>query len=253
MRMTRSRKGWWTTSSATPNATSRCRCSPRPRLPAQPSMSAPPTLRRKRGARKLTPAPIRRSAQFPRQARQKRELLSPLPSLRLESDRRRSPGTTVTLVQAKGRLVIADSSTGEILAEHLLVQARHLCATNTTTDGARRVPSRGPRPRTSVRQQFCALGPEAEAFSVGAAAIGNTSLASELGGQRGNAAATEAVRVGGNRSSMRRNIWAATSSSVHQHRHTVAWARRPVRQNALTHRAGALRRAVLLWAHGLIV
>ncbi len=39
---------------------------------------------------------------------------------------------------------------------------------------------RGPRPKTFVRQQFCALGEDAEAFLVGGAAIGNTRLASKL-------------------------------------------------------------------------
>ena len=42
------------------------------------------------------------------------------------------------------------------------------------------LPSRGPRPKTTVEQQFCALGEDAEAFLVGAAAIGNTRLGSEL-------------------------------------------------------------------------
>jgi hypothetical protein len=47
-------------------------------------------------------------------------------------------------------------------------------------DGPRPAPSRGPRPKTSTEQHFCALGPAAEAFIVGAAAIGNTRLAAEL-------------------------------------------------------------------------
>ena len=41
-------------------------------------------------------------------------------------------------------------------------------------------PSRGPRPETHAEQQFCALGEDAQAFLVGAAAIGNTRLGSEL-------------------------------------------------------------------------
>ena len=47
-------------------------------------------------------------------------------------------------------------------------------------DGPRPAPSRGPRPKTATEEQFCALGPTAEAFLVGAAAIGNTRLAAEL-------------------------------------------------------------------------
>jgi hypothetical protein len=42
------------------------------------------------------------------------------------------------------------------------------------------VPTRGPRPRTTIEKQFCALGEDAEAFIIGAAAIGNTRLGSEL-------------------------------------------------------------------------
>src|SRR5258705_4912510 len=38
------------------------------------------------------------------------------------------------------------------------------------------VPTRGPRPRTTIEKQFCALGEDAEAFIIGAAAIGNTRL-----------------------------------------------------------------------------
>ncbi len=41
-------------------------------------------------------------------------------------------------------------------------------------------PSRGPRPKTNVERQFCDLGDDAQAFLVGAAAIGNTRLGSEL-------------------------------------------------------------------------
>src|SRR5664279_6465039 len=41
-------------------------------------------------------------------------------------------------------------------------------------------PNRGPRPKTTTEQQFCGLGPAAEAFLVGAAAIGNTRLPAEL-------------------------------------------------------------------------
>lgn len=47
-------------------------------------------------------------------------------------------------------------------------------------DRPRAAPSRGPRPKTATEQQFCALGEVAEQFLVGAAAIGNTRLSSEL-------------------------------------------------------------------------
>jgi len=43
------------------------------------------------------------------------------------------------------------------------------------------VPARAVRPKTAAEQQFCALGPVAEAFLVGAVAAGNTRLGPELG------------------------------------------------------------------------
>ena len=49
-----------------------------------------------------------------------------------------------------------------------------------TTTGHDRHPAAGHDPKTTCEQQFCALGEDAEAFLVGAAAIGNTRLGSEL-------------------------------------------------------------------------
>ena len=132
-----------------------------------------------------------------------RELLSALPSLRVEigpppvtrkvdrlscvrfaSARYSVPvrfiGATVMLRQVDGRLVIVDSSSGEVLAEHVLAQPGTASVLDEHFDGARPAPNRGPRPRTTVEQQFCALGTSAEQFLVGAAAIGNTRLSSEL-------------------------------------------------------------------------
>ncbi|KZF06684.1 transposase [Rhodococcus sp. EPR-157] len=132
-----------------------------------------------------------------------RELLSALPSLRLEigpppvtrkvdrlscvrfaSARYSVPvkfiGRAVTLTQVDGRLVIVDPTTGELLAEHDLAQPGTASVFDEHYDGARPAPNRGPRPRTTVEQQFCALGDSAEQFLVGAAAIGNTRLSSEL-------------------------------------------------------------------------
>jgi hypothetical protein len=67
-------------------------------------------------------------------------------------------------------------------------------------DGPRPQPSRGPRPKTEAEQQFCVLGEDAEAFLVGAAAIGNTRLGSDLdillalGAAHGEQALVEALR-----------------------------------------------------------
>ncbi|MET0863301.1 MAG: IS21 family transposase [Nakamurella sp.] len=131
-----------------------------------------------------------------------REVLHPLPSLRLEigptpvtrkvdrlscvrfaSARYSVPtrliGSTVRLLQQGGRLLIADS-TGEVVADHALAAPGEASVLDAHYYGPRPAPNRGPRPKTATEKQFCALGPDAEAFLVGAAAIGNTRLAAEL-------------------------------------------------------------------------
>ncbi|WP_406813489.1 IS21 family transposase [Mycobacterium sp. M23085] len=132
-----------------------------------------------------------------------RELLQPLPSLRLRvgapsvlrkvdrlscvrygSARYSVPtrliGTTVAVVVDHGAVCLVEPSTGMIVAEHELVAPGAASILDTHYDGPRPAPDRGPRPKTSVEKQFCDLGEDAEAFLVGAAAIGNTRLASEL-------------------------------------------------------------------------
>lgn len=132
-----------------------------------------------------------------------RELLQPLPSLRLQigapsvirkvdrlsciryaSARYSVPtrliGTSVAVVVDHGALRITEPATGVIVAEHELAAPGTASVLDDHYDGPRPAPHRGPRPRTTVEQQFCALGEDAEAFLVGAAAIGNTRLGSEL-------------------------------------------------------------------------
>lgn len=132
-----------------------------------------------------------------------RELLAPLPSLRAKigpdpvtrkvdrlscirfgsarySVPNRLLGKTVWVIPDGARLNIVDAVSGEILADHALVAPGEVSVLDTHYDGARKPPSRGPRPRTTVEQRFCALGEVAEEFIVGAAAIGNTRLAFEL-------------------------------------------------------------------------
>jgi hypothetical protein len=132
-----------------------------------------------------------------------RELLAPLPSLRLEigaasvtrkvdrlscvrygSARYSVPtrliGASVAIVIDHGALLVIEPRTGAIVAEHELVAPGETSILDEHYDGPRPMPSRGPRPKTSVEQQFCALGDDAEAFLVGAAAIGNTRLGQEL-------------------------------------------------------------------------
>jgi transposase len=132
-----------------------------------------------------------------------RELLQPLPSLRLQigvpsvlrkvdrlscirygSARYSVPmrliGTTVAVVVDHGALCLLEPATGVIVAEHELLAPGGTSILDDHYDGPRPAPSRGPRPKTTIEKQFCDLGTDAQAFLVGAAAIGNTRLASEL-------------------------------------------------------------------------
>ncbi|CAN7696805.1 Mu transposase domain-containing protein [Mycolicibacterium frederiksbergense] len=132
-----------------------------------------------------------------------RELLQPLPSLRLQigtpsvlrkvdrlscirygSARYSVPtrliGSTVAVVVDHGAIVLLEPATGVVVAEHQLVTPGGTSILDEHYDGPRPAPSRGPRPKTTVEKQFCDLGTDAQAFLVGAAAIGNTRLASEL-------------------------------------------------------------------------
>jgi transposase len=132
-----------------------------------------------------------------------REVLQPLPSLRLQigassvlrkvdrlsciryaSARYSVPtrliGTSVAVVLDHGAVCIVEPATGMIVAEHELAAPGSASILDAHYDGPRPVPDRGPRPKTTIEKQFCALGPDAEAFLVGAAAIGNTRLGSEL-------------------------------------------------------------------------
>jgi len=132
-----------------------------------------------------------------------RGLLRPLPTLRLQigepsvlrkvdrlsciryaSARYSVPtrliGATVTVVIDHARVYLLESATGAVVAEHPLGAPGSASICDAHYNGARPAPDRGPRPKTTVEKQFCALGPDAEAFLVGAAAIGNTRLGSEL-------------------------------------------------------------------------
>jgi transposase len=132
-----------------------------------------------------------------------RGLLAPLPSLRPEigapsvtrkvdrlacvrygSARYSVPtrliGATANIVIDHGALLVVEPGTGAIVAEHELVAPGETSILDEHYDGPRPAPSRGPRPKTTTEQRFCALGEDAEAFLVGAAAIGNTRLGAEL-------------------------------------------------------------------------
>ena len=152
-----------------------------------------------------------------------RALLQPLPSLRLQigapsvlrkvdrlsciryaSARYSVPtrliGASVAVVLDHGAVCLVEPATGMIVAEHELAAPGSASILDAHYDGPRPAPNRGPRPRTTTEQQFCALGADAEAFLIGAAAIGNTRLGSELevllglGAAHGTDALTAALR-----------------------------------------------------------
>ena len=135
---------------------------------------------------------------------QERELLAPLPSLRPETgvkpvsrkvDRLscvrfgsarysvpcRLIGQQVTLTITEKMIMVVAPVTGEVLAEHTLVAPGQTSIDDTHYDRPRPDrPNRAPRPRTQAEKDFCALGPVAEAFLVGAAAAGVSRLSSEI-------------------------------------------------------------------------
>lgn len=131
-----------------------------------------------------------------------RQLLGPLPSLRLRigtvttrkvdrlscvrfgSARYSVPtrliGHTVELRNTNGRLLVVETPTGEVVADHALVAPGEASVADEHYGGPRPAPRRAVRPRTAAEKAFCALGPTAEAFITGAAAAGHTRLGPEL-------------------------------------------------------------------------
>ena len=121
-----------------------------------------------------------------------RDLLRPLPSLRLQigappvtrkvdrlsclryaSARYSVPtrliGASVAVVVDHGAVCIVEPATGMIVAEHELAAPGSASILDAHYDGPRPAPNRAPRPKTTTEQQFCALGEDAQAFLVGAA------------------------------------------------------------------------------------
>jgi transposase len=89
-------------------------------------------------------------------------------------------GAQVALLAADGRLTIVAPGTGEVVAEHPLMAPGGASVLDEHYGGPRRAPQRAARPRTAAEKAFCALGPVAEQFLIGAAAAGNTRLGPEL-------------------------------------------------------------------------
>ena len=131
-----------------------------------------------------------------------RELLGPLPSLRAATGKLvtrkvdrlscvrfgsarysvpvRLIGEQVRLRTDDGRLLVIVTVAGEVAAEHVLVAPGEASVRDEHYGGPRPAPRRAVRPKTAAEKEFCALGPVAEAFITGAAAVGSTRLGSEL-------------------------------------------------------------------------
>jgi len=134
-----------------------------------------------------------------------RELLAPLPSLRPEfgakpttrkvdklscirfaSGRYSVPnkliGKTVTVLVDDQTLRVIEPVTGEVFAEHTVVAPGETSIVDDHYGGPRPdKPRRAARPRTKAEKAFLDLGPVAEAFLTGAAAVGVTKLSTEIG------------------------------------------------------------------------
>lgn len=90
-------------------------------------------------------------------------------------------GTQVGVVVDGTRVLILDTGTGEVHAEHPLTSPGEASVLDEHYGGARpAVPVRVIRPRSAAEVAFCALGPAAEAFIAGAAGAGHTRLGPEL-------------------------------------------------------------------------
>jgi hypothetical protein len=133
-----------------------------------------------------------------------RELLGPLPSLRPAAGRpgvtrkvdrlscirfgsarysvpARLAGAQVAVAESGGRLLVTDTSTGEVIAEHALVAPGEASVLDEHYGGPRPAPRRAVRAKTAAEKAFVTLGPVAEQFIAGSAASGNTRLAADLG------------------------------------------------------------------------
>jgi transposase len=87
-------------------------------------------------------------------------------------------GCTVEVEVAEGRVRIIHL--GTTMAEHPLVAPGETSVSDDHYGGPRPRPRRAPRPRSATERAVLELGPAAEAFIVGAAAAGASTLGSEL-------------------------------------------------------------------------
>jgi transposase len=89
-------------------------------------------------------------------------------------------GATVVVAESGGRLLVTDTTTGEVVADHAPVAPGEAAVLDEHYGGPRPAPRRAVRPKTETEKTLCALGPVVEAFITGSAASGNTRLAADL-------------------------------------------------------------------------
>ena len=89
-------------------------------------------------------------------------------------------GQHVAVTESGGRLLVADTATGEVVASHIPAAPGEARVLDEHYGGPRPAPRRAMRPKTAAEKAFLALGPAAEAFLTGSAASGNTKLAADL-------------------------------------------------------------------------
>jgi hypothetical protein len=90
-------------------------------------------------------------------------------------------GTTVLLTVTDCRVLVAEPSTGHIVADHALVAPGETSIHDAHYGSTRPdKPRRAPRAKTATEKQFLALGEVAEAFLLGAAAAGVAKLPGKL-------------------------------------------------------------------------
>jgi hypothetical protein len=89
-------------------------------------------------------------------------------------------GQAVAVVESGGRLLVTDTTTGEVVADHAPVPPGGAVVLDEHYGGPRPAPRRAARARTEAEKTFLALGPVAEQWLTASAASGNTRLAADL-------------------------------------------------------------------------
>lgn len=145
-------------------------------------IAAIPTERLAREVGLLTDLPSLRATIGPAPITRKVDKLS---TIRVGSARYSVPhrlvGTRVSVLVEGSRVIVLDTDTGQVHAEHPLVAPGEASILDEHYGGPRpNLPVRAIRATTTAEKDFCALGPAAEAFIAGAAGAGHNRSGPEL-------------------------------------------------------------------------